>query len=869
MAAVGFDVGNLTCYIGVARAGGIETIANEYSDRCTPTFVSLNERNRCIGVSAKNQCITNYKNTVSCFKRLTGRKFKDPQVQQEINEYKVPFKVVEGPEGEALIEVQYMGETQRFSPEQIMAMILTKLRETSQVDLQTKVVDVVVSVPVFFTDVERRAMLNACQVAGLNCLKLMNDTTAVALAYGIYKQDLPAETEKPRNVIFVDAGYCSIQVCVASFNKGKLKVNCVAYDANLGGRDFDKVLVDHFVEEFRTKFKLDVHKSLKAYIRLTQECEKLKKLISTNSNKIPLNIECFMDDKDVNGTMDRIAFEELSASLLQRVEKLFVRIKESSKLSPDEIYAVEIIGGSSRIPALKDLVTRVFGKEPSTTLNADEAIARGCALQSAILCPTFRVRDFSITECQPYPITLSWGAEIGSEDSMEVFPLFHAVPMSKMLTFYRKEGFTLEVQYTDPQNVPIPDPHIGTFKIKNITPQANGESSKVKVKVRVNNHGIFTVQSASMLEKQEEKEEAMETDQSNKDEKQEPISDDSSTNQKADGENQTEGKMETDQSEGQSASEQNAETQKSEDKPQKMDDNKGEKENDDKKDKKKKKKNGVKSLDLPIESLVPQLPQQIIHELLEKENRMIMQDKLEKEKNDAKNAVEEYVYDMREKLYGTYEVFCKEEDREKFSKLLGDTEDWLYGEGDDQGKQVYLDKLAELKKYGQIISDRCSEYERRPQAFEELGSALQQVYKFLDHWEQKDEKYSHIEKSDVDKVQKCWKEKSDWYEKQFNAVKNMKTYDDPVILVSQIQQQKQNLEYMCNPIINKPKPKPKEEPPKNDKTKSKESASADPKNDGNANKNAKDENKNEKESTGPTIEEAQQQNEQKAEMEVE
>ncbi|KAK3607630.1 hypothetical protein CHS0354_010679 [Potamilus streckersoni] len=868
MAAVGFDVGNLTCYIGVARAGGIETIANEYSDRCTPTFVSLNERNRCIGVSARNQCITNYKNTVSCFKRLTGRRFKDPQVQHEINAYRVPFKVIEGLGGDAFIEVEYMKQIHQFRPEQIMAMILTKLKETSQVALHTKVVDVVVSVPVFFTDVERRAMLNACQVAGLNCLKLMNDTTAVALAYGIYKQDLPAETEKPRNVIFVDAGYSSIQVCAVSFNKGKLKVNSVAFDANLGGRDFDQVLVDYFVEEFLTKFKLDVQTNLKAYIRLTQECEKLKKLISTNSNKIPLNIECFMDDKDVNGMMDRITFEELSASLLKRVEKLFVQIKEQSKLTPDEIYSVEIIGGSSRIPALKDLVTKVFGKEPSTTLNADEAIARGCALQSAILCPTFRVRDFSITECQPYPITLSWGAEIGNEDSMEVFPLFHAIPMSKMLTFYRKEGFTLEVQYRDPQNVPIPNPHIGTFTIKNITPQANGESSKVKVKVRVNNHGIFTVQSASMLEKQEEKEEAMETDQNNKEEKQELVSDDSSTNQKADGANQTEGKMETDQPEGQSTSEQTAETQKSEEKSQNMEDNKGEKENDDKKDKKKKKKNGVKSIDLPIESIVPQLEQQKIHDLLEKENKMIMQDKLEKEKNDAKNSVEEYVYDMREKLYGIYELFCKEEERDKFSKLLGDTENWLYGEGDDQGKQVYLDKLAELKKCGQMISDRCSEFERRPQAFDELGSALQQVYKFLDLWEKKDEKYSHIEKDDFDKVQKCWKEKSDWYEKQINAVQKMNTYDDPIVLVSQIQQQKQSLEYVCNPIINKPKPKPKEDPPKNDK-KTKESASEDPKDAGNTNKNAKDENKNEKDLKGPTIEEAQQQNQQKTEMEVE
>ncbi|CAG2225002.1 Heat shock protein 88,97 kDa heat shock protein,Heat shock protein 105 kDa,Heat shock protein 110,Heat shock 70 kDa protein 4L,Heat shock 70 kDa protein 16,Heat shock 70 kDa protein 4 [Mytilus edulis] len=187
-------------------------------------FVSFNEKNRSIGVSAKNQCITNLKNTVSVFKRFIGRKFTDPFVQQELADFPKPYKVEQGKNGEILIKVQYLEGEQQFTPEQMMAALLTKLKQISEAGLKTKVVDVVVSVPTFFTDIERRAMLNSCEVAGLNCMKVMNDSTAAALGYGIYKQDLPAETEKAKNVVFVDIGYCSLQVAIVAFHKTKLKI---------------------------------------------------------------------------------------------------------------------------------------------------------------------------------------------------------------------------------------------------------------------------------------------------------------------------------------------------------------------------------------------------------------------------------------------------------------------------------------------------------------------------------------------------------------------------------------------------------------------------------------------------------------------
>ncbi|WAQ98137.1 HSP97-like protein [Mya arenaria] len=782
MAVVGLDIGNFSSYVAVAAGGGIDTVANEYSDRCTPSYVSLNEKNRYMGMSAKNQATTNVKNTISCFKRLLGRKFDDPQVQREINHYFTPYKIAE-----------YMGEMQQFTPEQLIAMLLTKLRDTGEKGLKTKVVDVV---PCFYTDVERRAMIASCQMASLNCLKIMNDTTAVSLSYGIYKQDLPAENEKPRNVIFVDVGYSALQVCATAFNKGKLKVLAVQTDSCLGGRDFDRLLVHHFAEEWKTKYKVDAFSKPKAMIRLASDCEKLKKLMSANTQPIPIGIEA--------------QFEEMVAPLLLRVEKVFKKILEVTKLSTDDIYSVEIVGGSSRVPCIKELVTKVFQKEPSTTLNADEAVAKGCALQCAILSPTFRVRDFAIQDCQQFPITLSWqGGGLDEDSSMEVFPEFHTIPFSKMLTFYRKDPFYLEARYSKPSELPIPDPFIGKFNITNVQPQANGDSSKVKVKVRINNNGMFTVQSASMVEKIEETQEeqgpeSMETDagKENNDSNSEAV--------------KTEASMDTEQGPTpdaeQKADSKDGDSKDAESKDAEM---KEEKKEEDKKSEKKKAK--VKSIDLPVEAMVASYSKEAINLLVERENAMIMQDRLEKERCDAKNAVEEYVYDMRDKLCGPLETYSMEEDRENFSKLLGDTEEWLYDEGEDQNKQVYIDKLAELRKIGDPIQSRYRESMERPDAFNSLGHQLQLVRKFLDAVAAKDEKFSHLEKEDIEKVTKCLKEKQEWFDKQLNAQNKLKKHENPAVLASQIRQTEQSLMSTCNPVINKPKPKPKEEPPKDDK----------------------------------------------------
>jgi len=292
--------------------------------------------------------------------------------------------------GSAAYNINYCGKNKQLSSEQLTAALFTKLKDIGETALSVKVNDVVISVPSYFTDAERRALLDSAKMAGLNVLKLMNDTTATALAYGIYKQDLPEPDKASRNVVFVDCGHTGTQVAAASFNKGKLSMLASGF-CNSGGRNFDEEMCKHFAKEFGERYKLDVFGNKKATMKLLTECVKLKKLMAANTNRLPINIECFMDDKDVSGHMDRAKFEELIASHLADIERVMGEVLTASKLKPEEIYSVEIVGGSTRIPAIKALIEKVFGKESSTTLNADEAVSRGCALQCAILSPVFKV----------------------------------------------------------------------------------------------------------------------------------------------------------------------------------------------------------------------------------------------------------------------------------------------------------------------------------------------------------------------------------------------------------------------------------------------------------------------------------------------
>lgn len=385
-------------------------------------------------------------------------------------------------------------------------MYLGKLRDIAANELKTGVNDVVITVPGWYTDIQRRALIDAAQIANLNVLRLINDTTAVALGYGITKSDLP-EPENPRHVVFVDVGHSSMSVSVVAFSKGQLNVKSTAYDHHIGGRDIDYALLRHFATEFKEKYKIDVLSSPKAMFRLAAGCDKVKKVLSANA-EAPLNVESIMNDIDAASRLSREQYEELIAEVLDRIADPIKRAMADSDLTIDQIDTIELVGGCTRIPAVRSRIQAAFGgKILHTTLNQDEAAARGATFACAMLSPVFRVREFTMVDISPYPIRVYWDKEGDDEDTeLVVFHKNNPIPSTKALTFYRKGPFQVQAAYADPSVLPGSiNPWIAQFSAKQVPQIIEGDASVVKVRTRLSHNGILSFEGA-YVEEIEEKE---------------------------------------------------------------------------------------------------------------------------------------------------------------------------------------------------------------------------------------------------------------------------------------------------------------------------------------------------------------------------
>ncbi|KRF97623.1 uncharacterized protein Dwil_GK17034, isoform B [Drosophila willistoni] len=769
MSVIGIDFGNEGCYVAAARSGGIETLANDYSLRATPSFVAFDGKKRIIGVAAKNQQVTNMKNTVGGFKRLLGRKFNDPHVQHELSS--IPARVEARQDGSIGIKVNYLHEDQHFSPEQLTAMLFTKLKETSASAMQTQVNDCVIACPVFFTNAERRALLDAASIAGLNVLRLMNETTATALAYGFYKNDL--FEEESRNVIFIDFGHSALQASVCVFTKGKLKMLASTWD-QIGGRDFDLALAEHFTKEFQERYKINAKTNARANLRLLTEIEKLKKQMSANSTKLPLNIECFLDDIDVTSSMQRSQMEELCAPVLQRVEQTFKRLLAESKLQLDDIHSVEIVGGSTRIPAVKQLIEQVFNKPASTTLNQDEAVSRGAALQCAIMSPAVRVRDFGVTDIQNFAVKVLWDGEgAAGPGEIEIFPQFHASPFSRLLTINRKAPFNVSIVYGQP--VPYPDQTIGVWKIKDVKPTERGEGQEVKLKVRINYNGIVLISSATLLEKKELEEAAAAAAADQATAGAAPsVGEEKSGEQQAAGGNKT----------GEPAAD-------------------GQQEGTDKK------KKTAKSTELPLEVITHGFSPIDLDNYTQQEHKMIGNDQKETERIDAKNALEEFVYDMRNKLQGgPLERFVVENVRSNIVAQLNDLENWLYEDGEDCEREIYTSRLQSLQQQTDPIKARAHDYELCPAVFEELKASVAHARQAVNEFRKGVPKYDHLTETEFINISEMADKTQKWLDDNLSKFTQTPRTSDSPVQVAAVRQEVQLLNACVNSVINRAKPKP-------------------------------------------------------------
>ena len=391
MSVVGFDIGNENCVIAVVKQRGIDVLLNDESKRETPAVVCFGDKQRFLGSVGASSAMMHPKSTISQVKRLIGRKFADPDVERELK--MLPVETSEAPDGGILIQLEYLKETHMFTPVQIMSMLFAHLKTMTEKDMRLPISDCVIGIPSYFTDLQRRAYLDAAKIAGLNPLRLIHDCTATALSYGIYKTDFHGSGLI--HVAFIDIGHCDTQVSIAAFELGQMKILSHAFDRSLGGRDFDEVLFNHFAAQFKEQYSIDVYSNAKACIRLRAACEKLKKVLSANP-EAPLNIECLMDEKDVKGFVTRDEFEKLASELLERISIPCNRALIDAGLTAENISSVELVGSGSRIPAVTRLLTSLFKREPSRKLNASECVARGCALQCAMLSPVYRVREYEV-----------------------------------------------------------------------------------------------------------------------------------------------------------------------------------------------------------------------------------------------------------------------------------------------------------------------------------------------------------------------------------------------------------------------------------------------------------------------------------------
>ncbi|KAK5976164.1 Heat shock protein 4 [Trichostrongylus colubriformis] len=769
MSVVGFDIGNLNCYIGIARQGGIEVITNDYSLHATPACVAFTAKNRSMGVAARQAVNTNFKNTILNFKHMIGRKYSDAITQKFIPF--VPCQTVQLANDDIGFMVSYQGREAIFTPEQVLAALLTKLKDIIESQLKDvkKVTDCVVTVPSYFTDVQRRATQVAIQSANLNALRVMNENTAVALAYGIYKQDLPEESARARYVVFLDVGHAATQASLVAFNKGKLQMLGSTYDLSVGGLWLDDLIRDSFRQMFQQTYGIDAKESPRAWLRLLDECEKLKKQMSANQTPIPLNIECFLHDKDVSGKMQRAEFEELAAPLFEKIRQLLLRLLQETGVNKELVDEIEMVGGSSRIPIIRRIVQEVFNKDPKTTMNLDEATARGAAMQCAILSPAFRVREFSIKDSQPYRVKIIWSGGASESGESDVFVERDEFPFSKMVSLYRSDSFQVDARYALPNTVPHTTTTVGSWRIVGVTPNAEGQPRKVKIKVRINPNGIFTICSATMYDTQIVEEALPQQEQ--------PMEQDADSQPPP-----AEQPAATPGAPADPATQQ----PKPEGPP--------------------KPKTKTVATELVVEERLPVVYD--VQKFTDMELSMQAADLQEKHKADAKNAVEEYVYEMRDKLSDALVEFVTEADAEAFRAQLTNTEDWLYDEGEDAEKPVYEQRLNELKKYGDPIVERYREAEARKPAFDAFDTAIIRARKAYEDYVAGGEAHAHIDSADMEKVINAIEEKKRWLDEARHKQERRSKTEPPVVFAYEIAQKQQAFEAVVLPILNKKKPAP-------------------------------------------------------------